>query len=241
MNEYKDNIPQHVSIIMDGNGRWALSRGMERKEGHRCGAEAMRIATEFAVEKGISYLSLFAFSEENWGRPKWETDALMTLLMDTIHDETPNMMKNNVRCLFIGNRNNLNADILQQMDKCMAETACNNKMTLIIAINYSGKWDILQAVKQLLMENPSGDITLSQDVFFNYLSTAGIPDPDLMIRTSGEMRISNFMLWQMAYTELYFTPVLWPDFRKSDFEAALEAFKKRKRRFGKIEESINIP
>ncbi|MDD2264115.1 MAG: polyprenyl diphosphate synthase [Bacteroidales bacterium] len=241
MSEHKDKLPNHVCIIMDGNGRWALLHDMERNEGHRQGVEAVRHITEAAAEKGISYLSLFAFSEENWGRPKRETDALMSLIVDAIHKETPTLMKNNIRCLFMGDRHHLNPDLLERMDQCVEQTADNNRMTLIVAVNYSGKWDILQAVQRMLDENPTRDMPLTQEFFSGYLSTAGIPDPDLMIRTSGEMRISNFMLWQMAYTELYFTPVLWPDFRKPDFEAALEAFSNRERRFGKIEESINIP
>ncbi|MDD4919852.1 MAG: polyprenyl diphosphate synthase [Bacteroidales bacterium] len=238
MVEQIGKLPDHVCIIMDGNGRWALSRGLERNQGHRQGVEAVRAATEFAAEKGISYLSLFAFSEENWGRPKSETDALMSLMVHAIHSETPTLMKNNIRCVFIGDRTQLNHNVLERMDACMGQTAGNTRMTLIVAINYSGKWDILQAVNRLLEQNPPADKLLSPDSFSSYLATAGVPDPDLMIRTSGEMRISNFMLWQMAYTELYFTPVLWPDFRKPDFEAALNAYNNRKRRFGKIQESI---
>ena len=233
-----EKLPDHVCIIMDGNGRWALSRGLERNVGHRQGVEAVRAATEYAAEKGIPYLSLFAFSEENWGRPKSETDAIMSVIVNAIHNETPKMMKNNIRCVFIGDREQLDNKALKRMDDCMRQTAGNTGMTLIVAVNYSGKWDILQAVKRLLEENPPAEQLLSPEVFSSYLSTAGVPEPDLIIRTSGEMRISNFMLWQMAYTELYFTPVLWPDFRKPDFEAALNAYSNRKRRFGKIEESI---
>jgi len=239
MREEKGKMPGHVSIIMDGNGRWAMSRGLERNLGHRQGVEAVREATEFAVEKGISYLSLFVFSEENWGRPRRETEALMSLMVDSIHNETPTLMKNNVRCIFIGDRTHLKPDVLERMDLCAGETSGNTAMTLILAVNYSGKWDILQAVNRYLEneEALSKTSVITPGDFSRYLSTAGIPDPDLMIRTSGEMRISNFMLWQMAYTELYFTPVLWPDFRKPDFQTALNAYFNRKRRFGKIEES----
>ncbi|HPQ56520.1 MAG TPA: polyprenyl diphosphate synthase [Bacteroidales bacterium] len=239
MHDETDKIPRHVSIIMDGNGRWALSRGLERNLGHRQGVEAVREATEFAVEKGISYLSLFVFSEENWGRPKRETDALMSLMVQSIHSETPTLMKNNVRCIFIGDRTHLKPDVLERMDRCVEQTSKNTAMTLILAVNYSGKWDILQAVNRYVENEGSNfdKIDKNPEAFSKYLSTEGIPDPDLMIRTSGEMRISNFMLWQMAYTELYFTPVLWPDFRKPDFETALNAYFNRKRRFGKIEES----
>ncbi len=239
MHDETDKIPRHVSIIMDGNGRWALSRGLERNLGHRQGVEAVRDATEFAVEKGISYLSLFVFSEENWGRPKRETDALMSLMVQSIHSETPTLMKNNVRCIFIGDRTHLKPDVLERMDRCVEQTSKNTAMTLILAVNYSGKWDILQAVNRYVENEGSNfdKIDKNPEAFSKYLSTEGIPDPDLMIRTSGEMRISNFMLWQMAYTELYFTPVLWPDFRRPDFETALNAYFNRKRRFGKIEES----
>ncbi|MDD2289230.1 MAG: polyprenyl diphosphate synthase [Bacteroidales bacterium] len=233
-----EKLPDHVCIIMDGNGRWALSRGMERNVGHRQGLEAVREATEFAAEKGIPYLSLFAFSEENWGRPQSETDALMSLIVKAIHSETPTMMKNNIRCVFIGDRDQLDKNVLERMDTCVSQTAGNTGMTLIVAVNYSGKWDILQAVKRILELNPPSGHLLSPEIFSTYLATAGVPEPDLMIRTSGEMRISNFMLWQLAYTELYFTPVLWPDFRKPDFEAALNAYYNRKRRFGKIQESL---
>ncbi|MFA5444260.1 MAG: polyprenyl diphosphate synthase [Bacteroidales bacterium] len=239
MLEKKGKMPRHVSIIMDGNGRWAMSRGLERNLGHRQGVEAVREAIDFAVEKGISYLSLFVFSEENWGRPKKETDALMSLMVDTIYKETPSLMKKSVRCIFIGDRTHLNPNVLERMDACVEQTSKNTAMTLILAVNYSGKWDILQAVNRFMEKSGSvvadSGITLAE--FSEYLSTAGIPDPDLMIRTSGEMRVSNFMLWQMAYAELYFTPVLWPDFRKPDFEKALNAYFNRKRRFGKIEES----
>jgi undecaprenyl diphosphate synthase len=179
---------------------------------------------------------LFAFSEENWGRPEQETGALMQLIMEYVEKETPNLMKNNIRVLFKGDLYHLRPQVLKRLEQCMQTTGGNTGMTLIIFINYSGKWDILQAVNKLLEASPSLQTPVSYDAFSGYLSTTGIPDPDLMIRTSGEERISNFMLWQMAYTEFYFTPVLWPDFRKTDFRAALKAYSNRKRRFGKIEE-----
>ncbi|NLA15997.1 MAG: di-trans,poly-cis-decaprenylcistransferase [Bacteroidales bacterium] len=237
MSNGKEKLPEHVCIIMDGNGRWALAHGLKRNDGHRQGAEAVRAVTEYAAELGIAYLSLFAFSEENWGRPKQETEALMTLILEYIRKETPNLMKNNIRCVFLGDRNNLSSGVVERMDACMETTGNNTGMTLIIFVNYSGKWDVLQAVNRLLETTPTPELPLSYESFSGYLTTVGIPDPDLMIRTSGEIRISNFMLWQMAYTELYFTSVLWPDFRKPDFEAALKAYNNRKRRFGKIEES----
>ena len=232
----QDRLPDHVCIIMDGNGRWALKHGMERNDGHKMGAEAVRDATEFAAETGIGYLSLFAFSEENWGRPEQETGALMQLIMEYVEKETPNLMKNNIRVLFKGDLYHLRPQVLERLEQCMQTTGGNTGMTLIIFINYSGKWDILQAVNKLLEASPNLQTPISYEAFSGYLSTTGIPDPDLMIRTSGEERISNFMLWQMAYTEFYFTPVLWPDFRKSDFRVALKAYSNRKRRFGKIEE-----
>lgn len=229
-------LPDHVCIIMDGNGRWALKHGLERNDGHRMGAEAVRQVTEFAAETGIRYLSLFAFSEENWGRPEEEIEALMRLIVEYVESETPNLMKNNIRVLFKGDLPHLSSRVRERLEQCMRTTEGNTGMVLLIFVNYSGKWDILQAVTKLMETGPDSRVPVSYDTFARYLSTAGIPDPDLMIRTSGEERISNFMLWQIAYTEFYFTPVLWPDFRKTDFRAALEAYSNRKRRFGKIEE-----
>lgn len=232
-----NRLPSHVGIIMDGNGRWAVSRGFPRTRGHEEAVYAVRTVTEYAAELGIQYLSLFAFSVENWGRPKEETDILMNLLVEFLHSETPTLMKNNIKCVFIGDRTHLEKQVIEKVEECVKTTSRNTHMTLVIAFNYSGKWDILQAAEACLKSRTvPGKQPLTQDEFACYLSTAGIPDPDLLIRTSGEMRISNFMLWQLAYTELYFTPVLWPDFRKPDFEAALEAYSNRQRRFGKTEE-----
>lgn len=232
-----NRLPSHVGIIMDGNGRWAVSRGFNRTKGHEEAVHAVRAVTEYAADMGIKYLSLFAFSIENWGRPKSETDILMNLLVEFLHSETPTLMKNNIKCIVIGDRSHLGKQIIEKVEECEKTTSLNTHMTLAIVFNYSGKWDILQAADACMRDRDVSDKQpLTQEEFARHLSTSGIPDPDLLIRTSGEMRISNFMLWQLAYTELYFTPVLWPDFRKPDFEAALEAYSNRQRRFGKTEE-----
>lgn len=216
---------------MDGNGRWAKQRGKERIFGHYEGVESVRACTEYAAEVGIKYLSIFAFSEENWSRPKEEVLGLMSLMAKSILNERPTFMKNNIRFMVIGDRSVLSDELLHDIDEAMEETNNNTGLTLIVFLSYSGKWDIKQAATAYAadgMKNP----------FENYLSTAGIPDPDLLIRTSGEQRISNFLLWQCAYTEFYFTDILWPDFRKDEFRAALESFASRQRRFGKTGEQI---
>lgn len=225
---------------MDGNGRWARQQGHERLFGHNAGVESVRASCEFAVEKGIRYLSLYAFSEENWNRPKEEVEGLMALMVKSILDERETFRKNNIRFLVIGNRARLSQDLQDKIAGAERETAANTGLTLIVMLSYSGKWDILQAARGYAdavaaAVREGRDIPqLDEDAFSSYLATSGIPDPDLMIRTSGEQRISNYMLWQCAYTEFYFTPTLWPDFRKSDFAKALEAFAERDRRYGKI-------
>ena len=230
-----DNFPQHVSIIMDGNGRWAKARGKERVYGHMEGAESVRACLEFAVEKGVKYLSLYAFSEENWGRPEEEVNALMELLVKYLRQELSNMMNNNIRFLVLGNRARLSEKVNTLIDDVMAESAANQGTVLILFLSYSGQWDILQAMKKAALElSPEQFQALEIKDFANYLVTAGIPDPDLLIRTSGELRISNYLLWQSAYTEFYFTDVLWPDFRKAEFQAALEEYACRDRRYGKV-------
>jgi undecaprenyl diphosphate synthase len=230
-----DNFPQHVSIIMDGNGRWAKARGKERVYGHMEGAESVRACLEFAVEKGVKYLSLYAFSEENWGRPEEEVNALMELLVKYLRQELSNMMNNNIRFLVLGNRARLSEKVNTLIDEVMAESAANQGTVLILFLSYSGQWDILQAMKKAALElSPEQFQALEIKDFANYLVTAGIPDPDLLIRTSGELRISNYLLWQSAYTEFYFTDVLWPDFRKAEFQAALEEYACRDRRYGKV-------
>ena len=235
----KLNVPEHVTIIMDGNGRWAKQRGQERLYGHKEGVESVRACTELAVEKGIKYLSVFAFSEENWDRPVEEIEGLMQLMLKAISMETPTFQKNGVRFRVIGDFSRLSQKLRNEIADCMKLTEHNTNLQLIIFLSYSGKWDILQAANKFIADNASkmkdGEVPQmsAQDLAAN-LSTSGIPDPDLLIRTSGEQRISNYMLWQTAYTEYYFTEVLWPDFRKTEFQQALDAYSRRERRFGKV-------
>ena len=234
------NIPVHVSIIMDGNGRWAKERGKERVYGHYEGTESVRACVEAAVENGVKYLSLYAFSEENWNRPKEEVDALMALMVKAMAAEVPALDKNGVRFVVIGNRARLAPDLNRTIDECMERTASNEVLTLVIFLSYSGRWDIFQAAKRMaveMLENPDkADDLLDMDVsgFDRFLSTAGIPDPDLIIRTSGECRLSNYLLWQGAYSEFLFVDTLWPDFRKPEFRNAIEYYSKRDRRYGKV-------
>ena len=228
-------VPVHVSIIMDGNGRWAKARGRERVYGHVEGVESVRACTEAAVEAGVKYLSLYAFSEENWNRPEAEVNRLMELMMEAIRNEVKTLMDNGVRFVVLGNRGRLSDKLNAAIDNLMDMTAGCARMTLIVFLSYSGKWDILQAMKRAAAENGAEGVqNMGIGDFDRYLVTAGIPDPDLLIRTSGEQRISNYLLWQCAYTEFYFTEVLWPDFRKPEFRAALEAYASRDRRYGKV-------
>ncbi len=233
------NIPEHVTIIMDGNGRWAKQRGKERLFGHKEGVESVRACTEMAVEKGVKYLSVFAFSEENWDRPVAEIEGLMQLMLKAIAAETPTFQKIGVRFRVIGDFSRLSQTLKDEIDDCMKLTADNKGLQLIVFLSYSGKWDIMQAANKFIEKNckklNGGDVPAmtAADIAQN-LSTADIPDPDLLIRTSGEQRISNYMLWQTAYTEYYFTDVLWPDFRKAEFQQALDAYSNRERRFGKV-------
>ena len=217
---------------MDGNGRWARMRGKERVYGHYEGTESVRACSEFAVEAGIQYLSLFAFSEENWARPEAEVAELMHLMAKSILNERPTFRKNNIRFLVIGNRSRLSEALTRDIDEAMEETAGNTGLTLIVFLSYSGRWDIEQAAERFAAAGAP------QGRFSDFLATSGIPDPDLLIRTSGEKRISNFLLWQCAYTEFYFTPAFWPDFRKTEFRQALDDFASRQRRFGKTGEQI---
>ena len=225
---------------MDGTGRWAKLHGRERLFGHNTGVESVRQCSEFAVEKGIRYLSLYAFSEENWNRPKEEVEGLMALMISSILAEMDTFQKNNIRFRVIGNRSRLPQATLESVEMAESATAANTGLTLVVMLSYSGKWDILQAARNYAaaVEKAvrAGEPVpqLDESVFSSYLATAGIPDPDLMIRTSGEQRISNYMLWQTAYSEFYFTDTLWPDFGKEDFALALEAFSSRDRRYGKI-------
>lgn len=231
----KNKIPVHVSIIMDGNGRWAKARGKERVYGHFEGVESVRACTEAAVEDGIKYLSVYAFSEENWNRPADEVSTLMKLMMTSMKNEFKTFMDNGVRFMVLGNREKLGAELCETIDQMMADTANNDKTTLILFLSYSGKWDIMQAMKRAAAElSPEEFQAMKQEDFDKYLVTAGIPDPDLLIRTSGEERISNYLLWQTAYTEFVFTDTLWPDFRKKEFRAAIEEYARRDRRYGKV-------
>ena len=234
------NVPLHVSLIMDGNGRWAKERGKERVYGHFEGVSSVRACVEAAVENGVRYLSLFAFSEENWNRPDDEVTTLMGLMVKAMADEMDSLDRNGVRFVVLGNRSRLAPELNETIDACMARTEANDTLTLIIFLSYSGKWDILQAARTMaleLLDNPEkrADVEgMSVADFDKYLITAGFPDPDLIVRTSGEHRLSNYLLWQGAYSEFYFTETLWPDFRKEEFRKALESFAKRDRRYGKV-------
>ena len=224
-------LPVHVSMIMDGNGRWAKEKGKERLFGHAEGIESVRACTEYAVETGIKYLSLFAFSTENWGRPTEEVEGLMNLMIKAIANETPTFTKHGIRFRVIGDFSKLSPKLQTEIEDCQKLTEKYDNLTLIVFLSYSGKWDILQAARKIA---ESGKSDVSEEDFASYLSTAGIPDPDLIIRTSGEQRISNYLLWQAAYSELYFTKTLWPDFRKNEFRLALEEYASRNRRYGKL-------
>ena len=224
--EETGKLPVHVSIIMDGNGRWAKERGKERVYGHFEGVESVRACTEAAVETGVKYLSLFAFSEENWGRPDQEVNTLMELMFRSMQDELPTLLKNDVRFVVLGNRARLSDKLNAGIDDLMARTASCSRLTLIVFLSYSGKWDILQAARKMAQAGA--------DELEPFLVTAGFPDPDLIIRTSGEQRLSNFLLWQGAYSEFYFTDILWPDFRKDAFREALAEYARRDRRYGKV-------
>ena len=239
-NENKNIVPVHVSLIMDGNGRWAKERGKERVFGHFEGVESVRACVEAAVETGVKYLSIFAFSEENWKRPEDEVVALMGLMVKAMAAEMEKLNRNGVRFMVLGNRARLGDELNKTIDDCMDMTKDNDTLTLIVFLSYSGKWDILQAAKKLaaeMVEHPERMEELeSMDVngFDDYLVTAGIPDPDLIVRTSGEHRISNYLLWQGAYSEFLFVDKLWPDFRKAEYFEALQTYAKRDRRYGKV-------
>ncbi|WP_020594865.1 isoprenyl transferase [Spirosoma panaciterrae] len=235
------NLPQHIAVIMDGNGRWAKRQGAARVFGHRSAIKAVREVTEGCAELGVKYLTLYAFSTENWNRPKFEVDALMTLLVHTIRDEIKTLMNNNVRLATIGNTDSLPSDCRRELAEAIRETSQNTGLTLILALSYSGRWEIVEAAKKLAEDVRDGKLTpdqIDETAFSQQLTTGGIPDPELMIRTSGEMRISNFMLWQLAYAELYMPDVLWPDFRKVHLYEAIVNYQQRERRFGKISEQL---
>lgn len=235
-----NSVPVHVSMIMDGNGRWAKERGKERFFGHVEGVESVRACVEAAVETGVKYLSIYAFSEENWNRPEEEVTALMGLMVKAMAAEMEKLNRNGVRFMVIGNRERLDDSLNQVIDSCMEMTASNDVLTLIVLLSYSGKWDILQAAKKMVsqaLESPQkaeAVLNMDEKSFDAFLATASIPDPDLIIRTSGECRLSNYLLWQGAYSELLFVDTLWPDFRKEEFRTALKEYAKRDRRYGKV-------
>ena len=231
----EESKPKHIAIVMDGNGRWAKKRGESRIEGHRKAKKSVRETIEFCVENKIDYLSLFAFSTENWNRPRLEVKALMNLLHVVIKDELLNLIKQNIKLKVIGNLKKLPEKTRKSLKEAISDTENNDGLTLILAINYSGKWDIINATKKIIENNPKGDLANFNEKYFEKnLSTSNIPDPELIIRTSGEQRISNFYLWQSAYSELYFTNILWPDFSKKELNNAIFEFKKRNRRFGSV-------
>jgi undecaprenyl diphosphate synthase len=235
--EAKASLPRHVAVIMDGNGRWARQRHLPRIEGHRAGAESARAIIRAAGELGIKYLTLYAFSVENWNRPKEEVDALMKYLVHYLKTETSELNKNNVRLEVIGQIYRLPDAVQEHLKKAMATLSHNNGLTLIMALSYGGRTEIVEAARRLAAEIKAGKLDpddITEQVFAQHLYTRNFPDPDLLIRTSGEMRVSNFLLWQISYAELVVTPTLWPDFRKPQFYAALEEYARRHRRFGGI-------
>jgi undecaprenyl diphosphate synthase len=237
----KTRIPQHVAIIMDGNGRWAKSHGKLRLSGHQEGAKAVKNAIEVCGELKIKFLTVYAFSTENWNRPEAEVSGLMNLLVSSIDKELAEIKKLGVRIRVVGQIEKLPQAVQKKLNLAIENTKDNKELNFVIALSYSGRWDILNAVKNIAADSKSGKInpeSIDDKLFENYLSTAGIPDPELLIRTSGEERISNFLLYQLAYSELYFTDVLWPDFSKEEFYTALINYQKRERRFGKTSEQL---
>ncbi len=241
LNINKDKLPQHVAIIMDGNGRWAKEKGKLRVFGHQNGVKAVRDTVESAAELGIKHLTLYAFSTENWNRPKFEVNALMELLVSTINKETKTLMENNIRLNAIGDLKSLPSSCYRELQEAIKKTENNTRMTLHLALSYSSRWEITNAVKQIAEKVKNAELSVDEindATIDEYLTTKGIPDPELLIRTSGEHRISNFLLWQIAYAELYFTDKLWPDFRKEDLYEAIIDFQSRERRFGKTSEQV---
>lgn len=234
-------IPQHIAIIMDGNGRWAKQRGMPRIAGHSEGVESVRDAVEACGQLGVKYLTLYAFSTENWKRPEEEVSLLMRLLLNALKDETDRLHSNNVRIRTIGDIAALPHEVQNELLEAIQKTKDNTGLTLILALSYSGRWDLTQAVRRIVADagtNKLGEAQIDELMVDRYLSTSGIPDPDLLIRTSGEMRISNFLIWQLAYTEIHITQKYWPSFRRGDLYAAIEDYQRRERRFGMVSEQL---
>ena len=233
------NIPQHVAIILDGNGRWAKQKGQIRSYGHQAGAETVHIIAEEAARLGVKFLTLYTFSTENWNRPADEIAALMSLLMDSIEEET--FMKNNISFRIIGDTTKLPEQVLNRLNQCIARTSANTGMCLVLALSYSSKWEITEAVKRIAADTKAGEINvndITDKTIDSYLSTNFMPDPDLLIRTGGEIRLSNYLLWQCAYSELYFCDTFWPDFKEEEFCKAICEYQKRERRFGKTSEQL---
>jgi undecaprenyl diphosphate synthase len=236
-----EKLPSHIAVIMDGNGRWARQRGLDRVFGHQQGVSAVRNTIEAAAELGINYLTLYAFSTENWGRPDDEVSALMGIMIQSLNKETDTLIKNNIRMMTIGDVDRLSDDVRERLYDTLKLTSGCTGLKLVFAISYSSRWEITEAARKLATDVKKGlvDIdSVDEKKLESYLTTTGIPDPDLMIRTSGEMRISNFLLWQMAYTELYITEILWPDFGKENLYEAVIEYQRRERRFGKTSEQI---
>ena len=236
-----NNLPKHIAVIMDGNGRWAKQRGGLRIFGHKSAITAVRETVEAAAELGVQYLTLYAFSTENWSRPASEVSALMQLLVTTIRKETATLNKNNIRLQTIGDTESLPKSCQQELMEAMEMTSGNSRMTLVLALSYSGRWELTQAMRKLATKVEQGELKateITEGMIAENLGTAGMPDPELLIRTSGEMRISNFLLWQLAYTELYITELLWPDFRKEHLYEAIISYQRRERRFGKTSEQL---
>jgi len=232
-------IPPHIAIIMDGNGRWARQRGKDRSEGHRAGVESVRVIAEQSSKLGVRFLTLYTFSTENWNRPKEEVAALMSILLDSIEEEI--FMKNNISFRVIGDVNHLPGDVQKRINECIVNTSVNTGMCLVVALSYSSKWEITEAVKQIASQVAKGKLSIneiSEGTVSSYLNTYFMPDPDMLIRTGGEIRLSNYLLWQCAYSELYFTETFWPDFHAEEFYKAICDFQKRERRFGKTSDQI---
>jgi undecaprenyl diphosphate synthase len=237
-----EKLPSHIAIIMDGNGRWAKGKGKLRIFGHHNGVKSVREVTEASAELGIKYLTLYAFSTENWNRPKLEIDALMELLVSTINRETKTLMENNIKLATIGDTDSLPQRCRKELLEAIKTTSINTGMTLILALSYSARWDMVQAVKKITIQVEAGKIKpddINDAIVSTHLTTAFFPEPELLIRTSGEERLSNFLLWELAYSELYFTDTLWPDFRKEDLYKAILNYQQRERRFGKTSEQLN--
>ena len=235
------NIPSHIAVIMDGNGRWAKERGLDRVYGHQEGVSAVRRTVEAASQAGVDYLTIYAFSTENWNRPEEEVDALMELMVYAIVNETPDLISKGVRLLTIGDKMRLPSKTRAVLDTCIQQTAECTEITLVLALSYSSKWEITEALKSMIDDVQHNNLAideLTEDTLSDYLTTKGIPDPDLLIRTGGEKRISNFLLWQLAYSELYFTDIYWPDFNKEHLMNAISDYQCRERRFGKTSEQI---